>query len=154
VRAIAAAADVDPALVIRHFGSKEQLFLRAVAVDDFLLGVTSGPLRGMGKRLVTTLLSDTQDPTFNIYRAMMRASDSERVRSELVGVIQRTFVEPLAPRLGGPDPVLRARLIAAQIAGLIDAIAILADPIVVDADRDRLAEVFGAAIQSLIDYRG
>jgi AcrR family transcriptional regulator len=34
VRAVAAAADIDPALVIRYFGSKQELFHRAARLPD------------------------------------------------------------------------------------------------------------------------
>ncbi len=150
VRAIAAAAAVDPALVIRHFGSKENLFLETVGFHGFFKQAMDGPLDGMGRRLVTSLLRDEHDPTFSAYRAMLLASGSEPVRARMAEAIHGMFVEPLAPRLSGPDAALRARLVAAQIAGLMDAIAILADPVVAQADRKRLARLYGAAIQSLI----
>ncbi|MCW2858091.1 MAG: TetR family transcriptional regulator [Marmoricola sp.] len=152
VRAIATRAGVDPALVIRHFGSKEKLFLDTVGFRGFFKQAMDGPLEGMGERLVTSLLGDQHDPTFSAYRAMMHASGSEPVRVRLGEAIHGMFVEPLAPRLSGPDTALRARLIAAQLGGLIDAIAIFADPEVADADRERLATYFGTAIQSLITY--
>jgi AcrR family transcriptional regulator len=153
VRAIAGEAGVDPALVIRHFGSKEKLFLDTVTFRDFFAHVTAGPLEGMGARIVANLRNNRVDPTFSAYRAMMRASDSDLVRERLVSAMQVMFVEPLAPRLEGPDAVLRARLIAAQVGGLIDAIAILGDPVIAGADSERLETLFGAAIQTLIEYR-
>lgn len=150
VRAIAAEAGVDPALVIRHFGSKENLFLDTVGFQGFFKQAMDGPLEGIGQRLVTSLLSDEQDPTFSAYRAMLLASGSEPVRDRMAEAIHGMFVEPLVPRLSGPDKALRARLVAAQLGGLIDAIAILGDPIVAKADRKRLARLYGKAIQSLI----
>jgi AcrR family transcriptional regulator len=152
VRAIASRAGVDPALVIRHFGSKEKLFLDTVGFRGFFKQAMDGPLDGLGQRLVTSLLSDQHDPTFSAYRAMMHASGSEPVRQRLGEAIHGMFVEPLAPRLSGPDTALRSRLVAAQLGGLIDAIAILGDPVIADADRARLASLFGTAIQSLITY--
>lgn len=149
VRTIAARAGVDPALVIRYFKSKENLFLETVGFEGFFAQAMSGPLEGLGRRLVSALLSDQRDG-FASYRALMRASGSELVRERLQEAIDTMFVEPLAPRLSGPDAELRARLISAQISGLITAIAILGDKVLAATDRDRLAEVYGAAIQGLI----
>jgi AcrR family transcriptional regulator len=151
VRDIAADAGVDPALVIRHFGSKEKLFLETVEFTDFFAQVMAGPLDGMGPRLVGLLLADQHDPTFSAYRAMMRATDSEVVRSRLTVAIQQMLVEPLTPRLRGQHRALRARLIAAQLAGLLDALTILGDEVVAKASRSTLRKLYGAALQALID---
>lgn len=150
VRMIAARAGADPALVIRYFGSKEQLFLETVQFHRLFAPAMAGPLEGLGQRIVLALLSTERDASFSAYRAMMRASGSDVVRQRLQEAIQEMFVAPLAPRIEGPDGALRARLVAAQLAGLIDGIAILEDPALRRASRDRLARVYGAAIQSLL----
>jgi AcrR family transcriptional regulator len=151
VRTIAGRAGVDPALVIRYFTSKENLFLETVAFTGFFSQAMAGPLEGLGERMVDALLSDQHDAGFTAYRAMMRASGSKLVRERLQAAIHEMFVEPLAPRLSGPDVELRARLVAAQIAGLIDAIAMLGDEIIANADRRRLSVIYGRALQSLIE---
>ncbi|MCW2785980.1 MAG: TetR/AcrR family transcriptional regulator [Marmoricola sp.] len=150
VRNIASKAGADPALVIRYFGSKEQLFLETVQFEGFFELAMAGPLEGLGERIVSALLSDQRDAGFSAYRAMMRASGSEVIRRRLLEAIHEMFVEPLAPRLKGPDAALRARLVAAQLAGLIDGIAILEDAELAATDRKRLSEVYGAALQGLI----
>jgi AcrR family transcriptional regulator len=150
VRTIAARAGADPALVIRYFKSKENLFLETVAFEGFFEPAMAGPLDGLGVRLVDALLSDEHDAGFTAYRALLRASGSELVRERLQQAIHHMFVEPLAPRLSGDDVELRARLVAAQIGGLIDAIAILGDTVIGGAERAHLATVYGAALQSLI----
>ncbi|MCW2750901.1 MAG: putative TetR family transcriptional regulator [Aeromicrobium sp.] len=151
VRTIAAQAGVDPALVIRYFTSKENLFLETVEFRGIFEQAMAGPLDGLGQRIVTALLSDERDAGFSAYRAMMRASGSELIRKRLLEAIHQMFVEPLAPRLKGADAALRARLVAAQLAGLIDGIAILEDAELAGVDRKRLAKVYGVALQSLID---
>ncbi|MGA8846664.1 MAG: TetR family transcriptional regulator [Nocardioides sp.] len=154
VRAIAAEAGADPALVIRHFGSKEQLFLETVAIEGRFDHVTHGPLESMGARLVESLLTESPQLTFSIWRAMLRASDSEQVRSRLIAAMEEMFIEPLAPRLVGPLPLLRARLVAASISGLLDAVAILGDPLIVEAATEDLVQLYGASIQTIVDGPG
>lgn len=151
VRRIAAEAGVDPALVIRYFGSKERLFLETVPVEGRFDHVTNGPLDGLGERLVASLLTEAPDLTFSIWRAMLRASDSELVRERLVSAMEEMFMEPLAPRLVGPDAELRARLVAAQISGLLDAVAILGDRRITGASTDDLVRYYGRSIQTLVD---
>lgn len=150
VRTIATKAGVDPALVIRYFQSKENLFLETVEFTGLFSEAMAGPLEGLGERIVRALLSDPHDEGFTAYRAMMRASGSELVRKRLQEAIHTMFVEPLAPRLKGRETELRARLVAAQLAGLIDAIAILGDERIAATDRKRLSSIYGEAIQQLI----
>lgn len=149
VRTIAARAGVDPSLVIRYFGSKEDLFLETVAFEGFFSRVMAGSLDGLGERMIRVLLSDQRD-NFASYAALVRASASEQVRARLQQAIHQMIVEPLAPRLTGRDAELRAHLVAAQLAGLIDALAILGDDVISSTSARRLAKVYGVALQSLI----
>lgn len=81
----------------------------------------------------------------------MRASDSDLVRERPITAMEQMLIEPLAPRLAGPDAELRARLVAAQISGLLDAVAILTDRRIVEATQEKLIALYGASIQILID---
>ncbi|MBH0776632.1 TetR/AcrR family transcriptional regulator [Nocardia bovistercoris] len=147
VRAIANDAGVDPALVIRHFGSKEELFLRTVPNRGFWNDVLAGPLATLGTRLVEFLLSHASDEMLGMHTALVRASDSAAVRSKLNEVVEQSFIDQLKDRLPGPDPVLRARLIAAQIGGLLQALSI-SDETLRDYDHSCVIAVYGRAIQS------
>lgn len=151
VRAIAAEAGVDPALVIRYFGSKERLFLDTVAlVGEFDL-FPDVPLDQLGRQVVRTVLADLPQQTFEAWRAMVAASGSDGVRQRLIEVMEQVVIAPLAPRLPGDRPALRARLIAAQVAGLLDAVAVLGDEHIAAATTDDLVEIYGAAVQAIID---
>ncbi len=151
VRQIAAAAGADPALVIRYFGSKERLFLETMPVEGRFDHVTNGPLDGLGRRLVASLLTESPELTFSIWRSMLRASDSDLVRERLVSAMEEMFIVPLAPRLVGPHAELRARLVAAQISGLLDAVAILGDERITEATDEQLIALYGDSIQTLVD---
>ncbi|MQW75036.1 TetR family transcriptional regulator [Nocardioides sp. dk4132] len=151
VRAVAAAAGVDPALVIRHFGSKEQLFLETVALDGPFSPVLDGPLEELGERLVALVLDERLSGVLRTpYRAMIRASDSAAVRERLLAAMRATLAGPLAARLAGPDATLRAHLVAAQVGGLLEALVILEDPAVTDADPVLVARHYGAALSTLL----
>ncbi|SDD15046.1 TetR/AcrR family transcriptional regulator [Nocardioides lianchengensis] len=151
VRGVAGAAGIDPALVIRHFGSKEQLFLATVDVEGPFAPALAGPLTGMGERLVALVLDERLSGVLRTpYRAMIRATDSAAVREQLVAAMEATLARPLAERLDGPDAELRAHLVAAQVGGLLEALVILEDPAVVDADAAAVARLYGAAVSTLL----
>ncbi|WP_435745095.1 TetR family transcriptional regulator [Nocardioides sp. SYSU DS0663] len=154
VRSVAAEAGVDPALVMRHFGSKEQLFLETIDVEGAFGAALAGPADRVGERLVALVLDDGLGRVFRTtYRAMIRATDSPQVRARLVEAMDATLATPLEALVEGPDARLRARLVAAQVGGLLEAVAILEDPVVTGADRARVAEVYGAAVQAVLDGR-
>src|SRR5919197_3958281 len=56
IRAIAADARIDPALVMRYFGNKEKLFAAAAEFDLRLPDLTALPRGSVGKALVKHFL--------------------------------------------------------------------------------------------------
>ncbi|MEV7429145.1 MULTISPECIES: TetR family transcriptional regulator [unclassified Nocardioides] len=152
VRSVAAEAGVDAALVMRHFGSKEQLFLETIDVEGAFEQALDGPPERLGERLVTLVLDDRLGRVFRTtYRAMIRATDSDQVRTRLLEAMETTLAAPIAGRLEGEDVELRSRLVAAQVGGLLEALAILEDPVVTAAPPERVARWYGAAVQALVD---
>jgi AcrR family transcriptional regulator len=147
VREIARSAGVDPALVIRHFGSKEALFLVTLPATGYFDEVFEGPLQTLGERLTAFVLDRADGTTLNTYTTLQRASDSPAVRERFREVMDVAFVEKLGDRLPGPDPVLRARLVAAQVAGLLSSLS-LSDDQFREHDRDTVVRVYGRAMQS------
>lgn len=118
VRDIAAVAGVDAAVVIRHFGSKEKLFLEVITAAPPPLGLVDGPLDTLGRAILRKLVGD-DDSTVRVFATVLGALDRPDVRRYLEESTVRSISEPLAARLSGPDPRLRARLVGAQIAGLL-----------------------------------
>ncbi len=59
MRRIAAAAKVDPALVIRHYGSKELLFLETMQWDGDEDDVFGGPLEQLGITIADYVVRST-----------------------------------------------------------------------------------------------
>src|SRR5215471_14098787 len=65
VRDIAAQASIDPAMVIRYFGSKEGLFARATAFDLRLSDLTAIAKRDVGRTLIGHFLEIWEGPLSN-----------------------------------------------------------------------------------------
>lgn len=151
VRRIASVAGVDPALVIRHFGSKEALFLDVLGLDELGEPPIDGPLESLGERLVDHAL----DPARGEFRlrlaALIRATDRELVRDGLREASRRVFVDQLLERLEGDDALLRAHLITSQLGGLLQSWTILAEEQITEASRASITRLYGSAIQHLVD---
>lgn len=148
VRDIAAAAGVDPTLVMRHFGSKEGLFLETMNLPDSWLDVMDGSIDEVGPRLVRFLVEARGKVAgHNVYTALIRASDRPDVSALLQRSVHTVFVAPLIDRLTGRNRDLRARMFAAQAQGLMTAMWISEDPVIAHADIDYVTEVYGRALQ-------
>jgi AcrR family transcriptional regulator len=152
IREIAAQAGADPALVIRHFGSKEALFLQTMTVGSTFGEVMAGPLETLGTRLVSYLLSEKGSTAMRgVYVSMTWASDRPDVRAHLQRSLQAAFITPIVSRLAADDSELRARLFAAQAAGLMSALWVHEDPVLVVADPERTIALYGESLQRLLD---
>jgi len=149
VRDIAAAAETDPALVIRHFGSKELLFLETMHLtldDEPLLDV---PLEVLGEQLVAHLLT-LDEPRRGVVQALVRGSSEPQIAERLRATHESAFVEPLRSRLAGPDAEVRARLAAAVVGGLLYALWVVGDEVLVSTPAADLARRYGAVLQPLL----
>ncbi|MEV4467180.1 TetR family transcriptional regulator [Micromonospora echinofusca] len=125
IRAVAAAAQVDPALVHHYFGSKDRLFLAAMhaPVDpaELLPRVLAGDRAGLGERLVHTFLGVWDSPAGTAGVALLRSAVSNEwtarlLREFLVTQVLRRVLDQL-----DVDPAelpLRGSLVASQMIGL------------------------------------
>ena len=127
IRAVAADAGVDPALVAHYFGSKSELFATSislpVAPDALVAEVARLPLEQVGEGIVRTILSITGEPASReAWVGMIRSAAADGhgaavLREFLADVV----LGPLAARLvdeGVPDAPFRMTLVASQIVGM------------------------------------
>ena|SRR5690606_12078986 len=149
VRDIAAAAGVDPALVIRHFGSKEELFLEIMQLDADAQPLLDGPVETLGEHFIDYVLT-AGEQVRGVFLALIRASDSGGVAPRLREVHDAAFVAPLRSRLEGPDAEMRSRLAAALVGGLLYSLWVVGDEQLLAADRPELVHRYGALLQRLI----
>ncbi len=150
IRDVARRAGVDPTLVMRHFGSKDELFVRVIGFDEHFAPHLDGKLETVGFRLATYLLDPAHDEMRRTFTALVRAADHEAVRLDLQGIIRRLLVDKLSARMSGPDAVVRAWLVSAQMVGLIHSWDQVGTDRTTPDGRRRVAKLYGAAIQQLI----
>ncbi len=150
VRDIAAEVGVDAALVMRHFGSKENLFIDTMRVDAPNEAVLDGPRGSLGVRYIAFLL-DAGEEVRAMYLALVRASASDAVGDRLRRAHEEAFVAPLRARLGDADADARARLAAAIVGGMLYALWLVPDARLAALGRDRLIAMFGDQLQRALD---
>jgi AcrR family transcriptional regulator len=150
IRDIASAAHVDPSIVMRHFHSKAELFMRALGFDTHFAPEVDGPLGAIGEALIEYLTAPEHADMRRAFVVMVRASDHAEIRDDLTEIMRRLLVQRLTPRLEGPDPEMRAWLVSAQLIGFIQNWDAVAGGVVTEDARRRLIRYYGAAVQQLV----
>lgn len=152
VRDIAARAGVDPALVIRYFGSKEQLFAEAITQRFGVSELLTGDRSQFGERLARYVLEKERTPdSFDPVLALLRSATSEHAATLLRAGLDDEFIGPLAAWLGGEQAVLRASLITAYLTGLSVMRDVIGSRPLADAETEALITLVAPALQSYVD---
>ena len=147
IRAIAADARIDPAMVMRYFGSKEKLFAAAAEFDLRLPDLTAIPREQIGAVLVRHFV-DRWDGDGTL-TALLRVgvtheSAAERMRdifaSQLVALMTGWTGDEAGARV-------RAGLVASQILGLALCRYVLSLPPVAALSPDEVVEWLGPTVQ-------
>jgi AcrR family transcriptional regulator len=151
VRAIAQRADLDPALVMKHFGSKDNLFDAVSELSLGFGGALTGPPGLIGERLLRHVIADLEqrpDRSMPVLRSMLtHPQAAEAVRC----AVADPGNSPLADALTGEDVELRAALASAIVLGLLVARYLLKVPDVAAAAPESLARLLGPSLQALLD---
>jgi AcrR family transcriptional regulator len=157
VRAIAADAGVDPALVMHYFGNKQELFVAAMALPidpgRLVAGLLADGIDGIGYRVVHHLLRVMDElgdanPILGMLRSAATHPSAARMLREFLGaaVLDR-IAAAVSGELGVDRPRLRAELCASQIVGIFVARGIVELPTLCSTDRDTLAAAYGPTLQ-------
>lgn len=124
LRAIAEAADVDPALIHHYFGTKDQLFAATMEFPDDaperLLAALAGDPNTAGARLTRAYLELWEDPaTRNQMLIATRASlGSDQAMARVRPTIEHMLGQAATTDLPGPDAQKRFALAMAHLLGI------------------------------------
>jgi AcrR family transcriptional regulator len=125
IRAIAADAGVDPALVLHFFGSKQKLFLSVMSLpfepEAVFPELLAGPRSQIGMRLARFVVELLEEPRArSVMTGIVRAAASEPEAARMVReLVADRIVGTVAETLDVADAPLRANLVSSQIVGLI-----------------------------------
>lgn len=152
IRAVASDAGVDPSLVHHYFGTKDDLFMAALALPidpRELLGpiVAAGP-DGAGERLVRTLLSVWDDPQVQpallaVARSVIGDDGGRLVGEGFIPVV----IGPVLAALAVDRPEVRIPLVVSQLVGLIVTRYVLALTGMVEMPAEDVVVRLGPTIQ-------
>jgi AcrR family transcriptional regulator len=118
IRAIAADAAIDPAMVMRYYGSKENLFAAAAEFDLHLPDLTAIPRRNAGKALAQHLLERWESD--GTLKALLRAAVTNEAAAARMRAIFAAQLKPVIATFSGDsaNAGTRAGLISTQALGL------------------------------------
>lgn len=124
MRAIAAAAGVDAALITHFFGSKAKLLAASLDwpfdPDQELPGLLEGGEDRVGERLAALFVRTwDREGSRNPVITLLRAASAEPAAADLLADFMRArLFGPLLAELGADQPELRGNLVASQLGGL------------------------------------
>ena len=148
LRAVAADVGVDAALVIRYFGSKQDLFAAAAEYTVDLPDLAALRPEEAAASLLSTFFAVWEEDTTFI--ALLRAAMTSAAAAD---TMRRVFATQVGPALAAatPDhPAQRAGLLGAFIIGLATTRYVLANPAVADLDHDALLSWAAPVIVQLL----
>lgn len=146
IRAVAAAARVDPGLVMHYFGSKAQLFATAIGSGSPPIpGGTADEVAGQLIDLIRRSLTEEPAGSLAVLRSMLTHPEA----ADEIRTATRAHKERISEAIPGDDAELRASLVSAVLVGVaLGRHLIRLDPLA-DADPERIAEILRPCVRSL-----
>jgi AcrR family transcriptional regulator len=155
IRAVAARAEVNPAIVHHFFGSKDDLFTAAVNLPlnpvDILTELAKGPPETLPERLARFVVHAWRDPKLG---PALQSALRGVLGSQQGGTIMRRFAEDVvlvrvSAALGLPKIRLAAAL--SQILGFAVVGQLLGVEPLASASEDELVALYAPALRALLD---
>ena len=149
VREIAGAASIDPAMIMRYYGSKEALFAKVAEPDLRLPDLASIARDSIGRTIVHHFLDlwERNADRSGLPILLRSAASNEASAQKLREVFMAQVVPALAP-LGDPETASdRAGLVSSQILGLAFARYVLKLPPVAAMPAETIEREIGATVQ-------
>ena len=148
IRAIAADANIDPSMVMRYFGTKDQLFAAAAEFDLRFPDLSDVAPERLGHALASHFLTrwEADDALVVLLRSATTNPDAADRMKDI-------FAAQLLPAVGKfitDDAPKRAGLIATQILGMALCRFVLRLPPVVAMSSDELVEWLGPTLQRYV----
>lgn len=145
IRGIAADAGVDPAMVMRYYGSKDKLFAAAAEFDLRFPDFATTDRAQVGRSLVRHFLERWEDDALVI---LLRSSATNGEAAQRMHEIFQAQIQPLAASfVSEEESGARAGLVATQILGMALCRFVLRLPPVVEMTRDEVVDWLGPTIQ-------
>jgi AcrR family transcriptional regulator len=157
MRAIAAGAGVDPALVHHYFGTKRDLFIAVIDPPEdparVLAGLAGESRERFGEALVLAVLQTWDSAAQPGLVALVRSAVAGGYGGTMVRQLIDHAIAPVLRRHGVAEEQLprRLALIESQMLGMLMMRYVLALPAFTSIDAHHLARLIGPTIQRYLD---
>jgi AcrR family transcriptional regulator len=119
IRDVGALAAIDPSMVMRYFGSKEELFIRALAIDLHLPDLSSAKPAMIGDQLIRQFLNLYEGPDRNPgLMILLRSAPSNELAASRMREGFANQVLPTIRRVSNDNAAKRASLVSSQLLGI------------------------------------
>jgi AcrR family transcriptional regulator len=149
IRAIAGDANIDPSMVMRYFGNKDQLFAAAADFDLQIPDLSDVERDQLGARLVTHFVDRWERDEIMV--VLLRSSTTNADAAQSMQAIFATQLLPVIADLNSEEPLRRAGLVATQMLGLALCRYVLKLPPVVEMSREEIVSWLGPTVQRYLD---
>ncbi|HEV7434160.1 MAG TPA: TetR family transcriptional regulator [Pseudorhizobium sp.] len=151
VREIAAHAEVNPALINRYFGGKEQLFAEAVSIDLALPDLSRTKREDIGATLAMHFFRRWEgDEHDDLLRVLIRtAATNPNAAARIQEVLGKQVTPMIASLSSHATASQRAYLVATQILGLAYTRYVIGMP-TAEMEHERVVSVIGDTLQRYI----
>lgn len=154
MRDIARKAGVDPALIHRYFGTKEDLFAATLDSCKVQHDLFSGPRDTFGRRLAEQIVHEPKSGMKLLgVQIMLRSIGSAKATDIVQSSARVDFFEPFESWLGGPDASLRVRILAGLMMGMKISRELDGGFGLPEEDSSQLCDRLAVLIQSVVDDR-
>lgn len=153
IRAVAAAAGVDPALVHHYYGTKQQLFAAAIEAPidpmEVIRPLQQTPVEELGHKIPALLVplwdSEAGQGFIATLRSLLAGSEVSLIRSFL----QEVIATEIGPRVDNPPGSgrIRVQFVASQLVGVVVARYILELDPIRSLPAEQVAETIGPNLQ-------
>lgn len=155
VRAVAAEAGVDPAMVFFFFGNKQGLFCAAIEMSTIappaIAAMFAGGLEGLGKRIVRTAVESFEASERTPLALLARSAPThDESAALLLEFIEQEFSGRLIALLDTPDAALRVGMVNVQILGIAVARYLVRIEPIASASAEELVARFGPIVQQCL----
>lgn len=155
IRGIASEAEVDPALVMHFFGTKEDLFAQAMHLPFEPADVLGNALAAdpdaaglaVARFFIHTYESDSQR---RVLIGLVKSAVTEKAAGSMLRESVLRPVEAILANAGQDRPGLRASLVASQLIGLAIARYVVGFGPMAEATPDELVAAVGPTLQRYI----
>lgn len=152
MRDIARDVGVDPALIVRYFGSKEELFSSVLDACKGDSNLMEEDRSAWGRKVANEVVFDDAPPgKMRALMIILRSIGSARAMDVVRAASQERFYGPFEAWIGGEDAPIKARLAGGLIMGMTVGRETSGGGQLTDTQKARMRDRLAETLQAIID---